>query len=53
MAHHRALDWRNTDVQESMVFVGGDPLLRITRMLQVFVRGFIRYEHLEDRLQEA
>ena len=36
-----------------MVLVGGERLLRIIGMLQMLVRGIIRYEHLEDRLQEA
>jgi hypothetical protein len=53
MAHYRALDWCYTDIQESMVLVGGDRLLGIIGMLQMLVRGIIRYEHLEDRLQEA
>jgi hypothetical protein len=33
--------------------VSGDGLWKVIRMLQMLVRSIIRYEHLEDRLQEA
>lgn len=53
MAHYRAFNWRNTNVKESMVFVGGESLLIIIQMFNMLIRNTVRNEYLKNRLQKA